>query len=271
MRTEDRPQPPALRRGDRLLLGPLAATVVSHMNHPRLVLLQFEGTPDDIWAGLARHGRPVQYAHLQEPLAVWDTWTPIAGPPAAFEPPSAGFALSWGVLDAMADRRIAFGTLTHAAGLSSTGDPALDAMLPFDEPYFIPRSTARLIHRARARGSRIVAVGTSVVRALEHAGAHGGSIRSGEGLATQRLGPGSILRVVDAVLTGTHEPGTSHYDLLQAFVTGSTLDAIDAELERYGYRTHEFGDSVLLEKARERPAIPMEPGTLSSLQLEAIS
>jgi hypothetical protein len=54
-------------------------------------------------------------------------------------------------------------------------------------------------------------------------------------------------------------------------VTGSTLDAIDAELERYGYRTHEFGDSVLLEKARERPAIPMEPGTLSSRQLEAIS
>ena len=84
-------------------------------------------------------------------------------------------------------------------------------------------------------------------------------------------GRGSILRVVDAVLTGTHEPGTSHYDLLQAFVTGSTLDAIDAELERYGYRTHEFGDSVLLEKARERPAIQMEPGTLSSLQLEAIS
>jgi S-adenosylmethionine:tRNA ribosyltransferase-isomerase len=80
-----------------------------------------------------------------------------------------------------------------------------------------------------------------------------------------------MLRVVDAVLTGTHEPGTSHYDLLQAFVTGSTLDAIDAELERYGYRTHEFGDSVLLEKARERRAIPMEPGTLSSLQLEAIS
>jgi len=271
VRTEDRPQPPALRRGDRLLLGPLAATVVSHMNHPRLVLLQFEGTPDDIWAGLARHGRPVQYAHLQEPLAVWDTWTPIAGPPAAFEPPSAGFALSWGVLDAMADRRIAFGTLTHAAGLSSTGDPALDAMLPFDEPYLIPRSTARLIHRARARGSRIVAVGTSVVRALEHAAAHGGSIRSGEGLATQRLGPGSILRVVDAVLTGTHEPGTSHYDLLQAFVTGSTLDAIDAELERYGYRTHEFGDSVLLEKARERPAIPMEAVSLGSPQLEAIS
>ena len=110
-----------------------------------------------------------------------------------------------------------------------------------------------------------------MVRALEHAGAHGGSIRSGEGLATQRLGPDSILRVVDAILTGTHEPGTSHHDLLQAFVTSSTLYAIDAELERYGYRTHEFGDSVLLEKARERQAIPMDAGTLSSLQLEAIS
>ena len=171
--TEDRPQPPALNRGDRLLLGPLRAAVVSRVNHRRLVLLQFDGTADEIWRGLARHGHPVQYAHLQEPLAIWDTWTPIAGLPVAFEPPSASFALSWGVLEALAARGIGFATVTHAAGLSSTGDAVLDAMLPFDEPYVIPRCTARLVNRARARGSRIVAVGTSVVRALEHAGAEG--------------------------------------------------------------------------------------------------
>ena len=247
VRTEDRPQPPALQRGDRLLLGPLRATVISRVNHPRLVLLHFDGTADDIWQGLARHGRPVQYAHLPEPLAIWDTWTPIAGPPVAFEPPSAGFALSWGVLEALAARGIAFGTLTHAAGLSSTGDPRLDATLPFDEPYAIPHSTARLVNRAHARGRRVVAVGTSVVRALEHSSPDG-VVRAGEGLATGRLGPGSTLRIVGAILTGTHEPGTSHHELLRAFAPDSTLDLVDEVLDRSGYRTHEFGDSILLER-----------------------
>ena len=249
--TEDRPQPPALNRGDRLLLGPLRAAVVSRVNHRRLVLLQFDGTADEIWRGLARHGHPVQYAHLQEPLAIWDTWTPIAGLPVAFEPPSASFALSWGLLESLAARGIGFATVTHAAGLSSTGDPVLDAMLPFDEPYVIPRYTARLVNRARARGSRIVAVGTSVVRALEHAGAEG-IVRPGEGLATGRLGPGSALRIVDAILTGTHEPGTSHHELLRAFATSSTLALVDEELTRVGYRTHEFGDSVFLERSSTR-------------------
>lgn len=247
VRTEDRPQPPPLRRGDRLLLGPLRATVTSLVNHPRLVLLHFDGTADAIWRGLARHGRPVQYAHLQQPLAIWDTWTPIAGPPVAFEPPSAGFALNWGVLDAMAARGISFATLTHAAGLSSTGDPVLDAMLPFDEPYVIPQSTARLVNRAHAEGRRIVAVGTSVVRALEHSGADG-AVRAGAGLATGCLGAGSALRIVDALLTGTHEPGTSHHELLRAFLPDSTLDVVDDVLDRSGYRTHEFGDSMLLER-----------------------
>ena len=247
-RTEDRPLPPTLHRGDRLQLGPLRATVISLVHHPRLVLLHLDGTPDEIWLGLARHGRPVQYAHVQEPLAIWDTWTPIAGPPVAFEPPSAGFALSWGVLDALAARSIAFGTLTHAAGLSSLGEPTLDAMLPFDEPYVIPRSTARLVNDAHARGSRIVAVGTSVVRALEDASV-GGAVRAGEGLASGRLGPGSTLRIVDVLLTGTHERGTSHHALLHAFAPGQRLDLVDDELNRCGYRTHEFGDSMLIERA----------------------
>ena len=253
VRTEDRAQPPPLHRGDRLRLGPLRAAVVSRVTHPRLVLLQFDGTADEIWCGLARHGRPVQYAHLQEPLAIWDTWTPIAALPVAFEPPSASFALSWSVLDTLTARGVGFGTVTHAAGLSSTGDAMLDAMLPFDEPYVISRATARLINRTRARGGRVVAVGTSVVRALEHAGA-GGIVRAGEGLATGRLGPGSVLRVVDAILTGTHEPGTSHHELLRAFAPDSTLDLADEELNQREYRTHEFGDSMFLERQVSRSA-----------------
>lgn len=252
-RTEHRPPPPALHPGDRLELGPLRATVARLLHHPRFILLQFEGSPGEIWEGLARHGRPIQYAHLPAPLALWDTWTPIAGPPVAFEPPSAGFALDWGILASMSARKVRFATITHAAGLSSTGDPELDALLPFPEPYRIPRSTARMIENAQASGGRILAIGTTVVRALEHTAAMcDGVVPPGERLATQRLGATSELRIVDAILSGTHEPGTSHYELLRAFVDDATLGRVDRELNGHGYRTHEFGDSVFLERAANR-------------------
>src|SRR6185503_4009875 len=78
-RTEERALPPPLSAGDRLVLGPLAATIETRLDHPRLVALRFDGTAGELWAGLARHGRPIQYAHLPAPLALWDVWTPIAG------------------------------------------------------------------------------------------------------------------------------------------------------------------------------------------------
>ena len=251
-RTEDRPAPPALVAGDRLVLGPLRATVEGLLGHPRLVSLRFDGGPDAVWAGLARHGRPIQYAHVPAPLALWDVWTRIAGQPAAFEPPSAGFALDWRSLSAMRERGVEFETITHAAGISSTGDDELDRLLPFDEPYRIPEATALAVGRAKARGGRVVAVGTSVVRALEHAAAADGTVRAGRGLATQHIGPGTRLRVVDAILSGTHEAGTSHYELLRAFLDDETLRRATDELDARGYLTHEFGDSVLIERALPR-------------------
>jgi S-adenosylmethionine:tRNA ribosyltransferase-isomerase len=247
-RTEDRPPPPPLAPGDRLALGLLSAAVERLLGHPRLVSLRFDGTPDAIWAGLARHGRPIQYAHVPVPLALWDVWTSIAGTPVALEPPSAGFALDWRALGEMRARGIAFATLTHAAGISSTGDAELDRRLPFDEPYRIPAATAVAIRRVRARGGRIVAIGTTVVRALEHAASDDGQVGGGEGLATQRIGATTRLRVVDVILSGAHEPGTSHHELLRAFTDDSTLGLADDELEACNYRTHEFGDSVLIEK-----------------------
>ncbi|HJU53211.1 MAG TPA: S-adenosylmethionine:tRNA ribosyltransferase-isomerase [Pyrinomonadaceae bacterium] len=253
-RTEDRPAPPALAPGDRLILGPLAATVERLLGYARLVSLLFDGGADEVWAGLARHGRPIQYAHMTQPLALWDVWTRIAGLPVAFEPPSAGFALDWHTLAMMRERGVEFETLTHAAGISSTGDEALDRLLPFDEPYRIPDATARAVSRTRARGGRVVAVGTSVVRALEDAATTDGRVRAGDGLATEHLGKTSRLRVVDVILSGTHEQGTSHYELLRAFLDDATLRRTTAELDARGYRTHEFGDSVLIERARRRAA-----------------
>jgi S-adenosylmethionine:tRNA ribosyltransferase-isomerase len=246
MRTEDRPLPPPLKIGDRLLLGPLCATVEGLLDHPRLVSLLFSATADEVWAGLAGHGRPIQYSHMQSSLELWDVWTRIAGLPVAFEAPSAGFVLDWQILSAIREHDATFATITHAAGISSTGDEDLDQLLPFDEPYRIPATTAKAVEVARQHGGRVIAVGTTVVRALEDAATEDGHLRTGEGLAQGRIGPTTHLRVVDAILSGTHEPGTSHYELLRAFLEDSTLQHATEELDARGYRTHEFGDSVLI-------------------------
>src|SRR5438876_4787686 len=246
-RTEDRPRPPSLAAGDQLQMGPLSAKILHLLDHPRLILLEFNHSRDELWAGLAHHGRPIQYSHVPVPLALWDVWTPIAGPPVAFEPPSAGFVLDWRLLAVLRDGGIGFATLTHAAGISSTGDADLDRRLPFPEPYFIPANTARAIRRCRARGGRIVAVGTTVVRALEQAALLGPGVRPGPGIAEQRIGARTMPRVVDAVLSGTHEPASSHYDLLRAFADDAALHEATTALDAHGYRTHEFGDSMLVE------------------------
>jgi S-adenosylmethionine:tRNA ribosyltransferase-isomerase len=246
--TEQRPSPPALRAGDALRLGPLDATVLRVLDHPRLVTVCLLGSPSEIWAGIARHGRPIQYAHVSAQLALWDVWTAVAALPVAFEPPSAGFVLDWRLLAELQTAGIGFATLTHAAGISSTGDAALDQRLPLDEPYHLPGATVRAIEAARARGARVVALGTTVTRALEHAASRPGGLRAGEGLATQRMGAGTRLRIVDAIVSGTHEPGTSHYELLRAFACDAALQVASATLERHAYRTHEFGDSVLIER-----------------------
>jgi S-adenosylmethionine:tRNA ribosyltransferase-isomerase len=246
-RTEHRPPPPALMPGDRLSLGPLDARVVSAV-HPRLISLRFEGTADAIRAGIATHGRPIQYSHIDTQLMLWDVWTPIANRPVAFEPPSAGFSIDWRMVTDLRAHGVGFVTITHAAGISSTGDPLLDGDLPFEEPYEIPTIAAVAINHTKERRGRVIAIGTTVVRALEHAADEDGTVRPGTGVATQRIGAGSRLRVVDAILTGVHESGTSHYELLRAFTDDDTLESAADWLEGHHYRTHEFGDSVFLER-----------------------
>ena len=246
--TEHRALPPPMQAGDSLRLGPLTAVVTRVLAHPRLLDVRFENPASDIWAGLARHGRPIQYAYVPEPLEIWDTWTRIASQPDAYEAPSAGFMLDWASIRSIRDRGGFFATVTHAAGISSTGDDALDALLPFDEPYHIPASTAALVETSRRNGGRVIAIGTTVVRALEHAANGDGTVRPGFGIATQRIGPGTRLRVADAIVSGTHEKGTSHYELLRAFQDDLALRRMETEAEAHGYRTHEFGDSVLLVK-----------------------
>lgn len=246
--TEKRALPPLLSPGDHLLLGPLLAVIERLLDHPRLLRLRFQGESSEILAGLVQHGRPIQYAHVPAPMALWDVWTNLAAEPFAFEAPSAGFALDWQTLATWHRRGIELATLTHAAGISSTGDADLDAQLPFDEPYIIPDNTAAAIRRAKARGGRVIAIGTTVVRALESAAKADGTVHPGNGVARGRIGRDTRLSVTDTVLTGMHEPGESHFELLRAFTDDPVLHSVHQTATERRYHTHEFGDSLLIER-----------------------
>jgi S-adenosylmethionine:tRNA ribosyltransferase-isomerase len=113
----------------------------------------------------------------------------------------------------------------------------------------------RAVAATRAGAGRVVALGTTVTGAIEHAAGRDGGLRPGPGLATQRIGTGTPLRTVDAIVTGVHEPGDSHYELLRAFAGEPVLDQISAALEEHGYCSHEFGDSLLLERVRRDPEL----------------
>jgi S-adenosylmethionine:tRNA ribosyltransferase-isomerase len=247
-RTEDRPPPPLLGPGAALHLGALSARVLAVLPpSPRLVRLGFLQAGDAFWEALFREGRPVQYAHLARPLALWDVQTGYAALPLAAEAPSAGLFLSASLLLALRQGGVGLARLTHAAGLSSTGDAVLDAALPRPERSLIPARTVRAVEEARSRGGRVVAVGTTVVRALEgraHAG--GGRLVPGEATTDVLLGPGFRRQVVDGLLSGMHEPGTSHFALLQAFAPAPLLQEALALAEARGFLGHEFGDACLV-------------------------
>jgi S-adenosylmethionine:tRNA ribosyltransferase-isomerase len=246
--TEHRPAPPVLAVGDRLVFaGELTATVaaVSPIS-PRLLELRFDREGAGLWAGLYAAGRPVQYAYLREPLALWSVQTVFAGRPWAAEMPSAGRPLDWETLLALRRRGVEIAAVTHAAGLSSTGDPSLDAALPLPERFDIPAATVEAIARTRARGGRVVAVGTTVVRALEGCVRGRGELSAGPGETDLVLGPGFVPQVVDGIVTGMHGPGESHFELLNAFADREGLRAAFEQAAAAGYLAHEFGDATLI-------------------------
>jgi len=255
-RTEDRPPPPALSIGARLRFGALDAEIVARAAaSPRLVELRFAVGGDALWAALYRAGRPVQYSYLAHDLPLWAVQTVYAARPWAFEMPSAGRPLSWEILLALRRKGVRWASLTHAAGLSSTGDPAIDAALPLAERFDIPAATVRAVAETRARGGRVVAVGTTVVRALEGAAARaGGELRAGAGETDLVITPAFRPRVVDGILSGAHAAHESHFSLLAAFAGPERLAAAAAHAERAGFLTHELGDSMLVLPGALAPA-----------------
>lgn len=247
--TEQRPLPDPLDVGDALALpdGRQALVVERSARSARLLRIDWGRDEASVLALLYRYGRAVQYSYLRHDVQLADVQTPFGVRPWAVEMPSASRPLDWAALHALRGRGVELATLTHAAGLSATGDDALDAQLPLPERYEIPQRTVDAIARTHARGGVVLAVGTTVVRALEGSAlAHGGRLVGGEGTTDLVIGKGFVPRVVDGLLSGVHEPGTSHHRVVSAFAPRPLVDAAHEHAAAVGLLVHEFGDATLV-------------------------
>ena len=246
IRTEHRAAPPVIAVGEHVTIAGLGATVASAAG--RRVELIVRAEADVLWQAIYAAGAPVQYAHRPERLALWSVQTAYAARPWAAEMPSAGRPLTWDVVVGLRRAGVGLASLTHAAGLSSTGDDALDRALPWPERYELPRRTIDAVAETRARGGRVIAIGTTVVRALEAAAEHG-ELRAGSGVATVRLDGRYRPRVVSGLVSGLHVPGESHFELLQAFAPAAQLERAIALASAHGLSSHELGDACLIVPA----------------------
>jgi S-adenosylmethionine:tRNA ribosyltransferase-isomerase len=240
--TEERPSPSHLRAGEEVVFSEDFRARILKENElsGRLLDLEFNLSGAELWRGIYQHGKPVQYSYMSEELKLWSVQNVYGSRPWAVEMPSAGHAFEWQLLLKLMRKGIQIAALTHGAGLSSTGDAGIDRALPLAEKFEIPQATMEAVNLTRSKGNRVIAVGTSVVRALESA------CLGLSGFTNVRLGFGHKLQFVDGLLTGTHEVSESHYQLLRAFLPESVLLTISQHLEQQDYLTHEFGDSCLI-------------------------
>ena len=247
--TENRAPPQEVRFGDTLTFSEaLQGRVIGISDlSKRLIQIRFNLSGGDFFRELYAKAHPVQYSYLQGDLSLWHVQSPFSGRPWAFEMPSAGAALSLGLLGELRRRGIGIASLTHACGLSTSGDLRLDESLPLGERYEIPEKTVALIHDARKAGGRIVAAGTSVMRALEgNVLRHGGFLFPGAGETELLIGPGYVPKIVDGLLTGIHEVEESHYRLAASLLPESGLNRILDLARKRGLKSHEFGDLCLI-------------------------
>jgi S-adenosylmethionine:tRNA ribosyltransferase-isomerase len=195
------------------------------------------------------NGRPIRYSYLREHPSIEDYRTLFAVPADASdggfgsaEMPSAGRPFTHAVLDGLHARGIGVAEVVLHTGVSS---PEADEV-PLPERYRVPAATADAVNATRRAGRRVVAVGTTVTRALETVAGVDGLVRAGAGWTDLVLGPDRPARVVDGLVTGWHEPEASHLLLLEAVAGARLVGRAYAEAVRSGYLWHEFGDSCLL-------------------------
>ena len=225
----------------------LTATVLSQdARIPALWRLRFSKSGTEFVDRLYRLGEPIRYRYLSSPWGLNYYQNVYGRRPGGSEMPSAGRAFSWRLLFELRRMGVETASLTLHPGLSSYLDNALDRQhIASEEEYWINQDTAEKIRRVRKNGGRLIAIGTTVVRALESM-AQQGEIRSQHGYTRLRITAGYRLQLIDGLLTGLHEPEASHLDLLAAFVSPSAIQRAYAEAIEQRYLWHEFGDVNLI-------------------------
>ncbi|WP_328556324.1 S-adenosylmethionine:tRNA ribosyltransferase-isomerase [Streptomyces sp. NBC_00358] len=203
--------------------------------------------PDtDVPGLLRRHGRPIRYSYTErdQPLSVYQTVfaLPSADGGGSAEMPSAARPFTARLVAELVSRGVQFAPVTLHTGVASAEahEP------PYPERYEVSAVSARLINAARAGGGRIIAVGTTAVRAVESATGTDGLVRAARGWTGLVVTPERGVRAVDGLLTGLHEPEASHLLMLEAIAGGAAIDRGYAEALRARYLWHEFGDVHLI-------------------------
>lgn len=214
---------------------------------PRLWKLRFSRSGTELIDLFYRLGQPIRYEYVAAPWDLDYYQTVYAKEPGSAEMPSAGRAFTWKLLFDLKRRGIETAHIVLHTSLSSYMDDELDAQHPAsEEEYFISELAADKINRTHEQGGRVIAVGTTVVRALESVADNIGKVKPGHGYTRLHVTAEHQLKTLDGLLTGLHEPEASHLDLLSAFLPPAQIQEAYAEAVQQGYLWHEFGDLNLI-------------------------
>jgi S-adenosylmethionine:tRNA ribosyltransferase-isomerase len=232
-----------LRVGEQLSLpeGGSVEITARYATGGRLWLARLE-VPGTLLSYLERHGRPIRYGYVPREWPLDAYQNAFALERGSAEMPSAGRPLTGPVIAQLAARGILVAPVTLHTGVSSPER----GERPYPERYRVPVETARLVNAVHSWGGRVIAVGTTVVRALETAGGSDGFVSPGSGWTDLVVTPERGLHVVDGVLSGWHDPSASHLDLLRAAAGTHLLERCYRAAVAQGYLWHEFGDAHLI-------------------------
>jgi S-adenosylmethionine:tRNA ribosyltransferase-isomerase len=229
--------------GERLALpgGAHAELVARYAGSRRLWLTELH-LPQPLDRYLAAHGRPIRYGHVSRPWPLETYRNVYAVEPGSVEPPSAGRPFTPELLTRLAAKGVLVAPLVLHTGVSSLERDEQ----PYPEWYRVPETTAALADAVHGWGGRVIAVGTTVARALETVTSPDGTVASGEGWTSLVITPETGLRAIDGLITGLHEPRASHLDLLEAAAGEQLLERSYLAALEHCYLWHEFGDSQLI-------------------------